>query len=98
MFQKKKGVDILVEIGGIRSVDAARSLLGARLDPESLDRIGRITHPEVLVKVANAISMCNPDSVFINTGSEADRSRIRGLGTGKQGRESAADEGAHPPL
>ena len=79
MFQKKKGIDIVVEIGGITTFKEATQLFKAKLDETNLLRIQKITHPEVVIKIANSIAMCKPDSVFINTGSESDKSHIREL-------------------
>ena len=42
------------------------------------------------MKIANAIAMCRPDSVFINTGSETDRQFIRDLAI-ERGEESVED-------
>lgn len=58
-----------------------------KLDKEHLSRIQQIKHPEVILKIANAIAMCEPDTVFINTGSEADKQFIRDLAV-KQGEEA----------
>jgi len=79
MLQKKKGVDIVVEIGGIQTYEAAMKLFEQQLDQENLSRIQQIKHPEVVIKIANAVAMCTPDSVFINTGSEAARQYIRDM-------------------
>ncbi len=79
MLEKKKGVDIVIEISGITTVEAAKKLFEERLDTEHLSRIGQISHSEVLLKIANAIAMCQPDTVFINTGSESDKQFIREL-------------------
>ena len=77
MLEKKKGVDIVTEIGGITSFEAANTLFENKLDPTSLSRIQKITHSEVVIKIANAIAMCEPDTVFINTGSKEDKPKIR---------------------
>lgn len=87
MFQKKKGIDIVVEIGGITTLKEAMQLFETKLDETNLSRIKKITHPEVVIKIANSIAMCNPDSVFINTGSEADKNHIRELAL-RNGEES----------
>ncbi len=79
MLQLKKGIDIVNEIGGIASFEAARQFLDDKLDQTALDRIQPIRHPEVVLKIANAIAMCEPKSVFILTGSEADRQFVRDL-------------------
>jgi phosphoenolpyruvate carboxykinase (GTP) len=77
MLQKKKGLDIVAEIGGIKTYETAVNLFEEKLEPEHLSRIQKIKHPEVVIKIANAIAMCDPGTVFINTGSEADRQFIR---------------------
>ena len=77
MLQKKKGVDIVAEIGGVKTYESAMQLFADRLDDTHLARIRTISHPEIVVKIANAIAMCDPDAVFINTGSEADKQYIR---------------------
>ena len=79
MLEEKKGIDIVVEIGGITSYDAAMKLFKERLDEVHLSRIEQIKHPEVILKIANAIVMCEPDTVFINTGSEDDKQFFRNL-------------------
>ena len=77
MFKQNEGIDIVVEIGGVTTVEEANRVFQETLDSEQLDRMGRIQHPGVRMKIANAIKMCQPDEVFINTGSEADRQFIR---------------------
>ena len=79
MMQKKTGIDIVKELGGITTVEAAQQLFASRLDKTHLDRIGQITHPEIILKMANAISMCQPAATYINTGSKEDRQFIRNL-------------------
>ena len=77
MFEKKKGIDIVVEIGGITTLKEAMQLFENNLDSTNLSRIQKITHPEVVIKIANSIAMCKPDAVFINTGSGSDINHIR---------------------
>jgi len=77
MLELKKGIDILAKVGGIGSLDEARALFEARCDRENLAKLDRITNEEALLKIANAISMMDPDAVFVNTGSEADLLRVR---------------------
>ncbi|MCP5054490.1 MAG: phosphoenolpyruvate carboxykinase (GTP), partial [bacterium] len=38
-----------------------------------------IKNPDILIKIANAIAMCKPDTVFVNTGSNEDGQRVRDL-------------------
>ncbi|MCU0613945.1 MAG: phosphoenolpyruvate carboxykinase (GTP) [Desulfobacterales bacterium] len=84
MFGKKIGVDIVAEIGGIRSIETAVDLFESKMNSEHLGRIKQIGNQEALLKIANAIAMCNPDTVFINTGSETDRRFIRELSLQKR--------------
>ena len=79
MLEKKKGIDIVREIGGITTYEAATQTFKKTLDKENLSRIQQIKNPDVLLKIANAIAMCEPDYIFINTGSEEDKQFIRDL-------------------
>ncbi|MDM8525427.1 phosphoenolpyruvate carboxykinase (GTP) [Desulfococcaceae bacterium HSG8] len=79
MLEKKKGIDIVIEIGGITTADAAKQVFENQLDKEHLSRIQQIKNPEVILKIANAIVLCEPETVYINTGSEADKQFIREL-------------------
>ena len=79
MFIKKKGVDIVCEIGGISTIEAAMACFESRLDAIHLSRINQINTPDVLIKIANSIVMCDPDKVYINTGSPEDKQFIRDL-------------------
>ena len=69
MLIRKKGIDIVKEIGGITGYEGAMKLLENKLDKENLSRIKQIKNKDALMKIANAIAMCEPDNVFINTGS-----------------------------
>jgi phosphoenolpyruvate carboxykinase (GTP) len=77
MLELKKGTDILAEIGGVKTLAQARTIFERKMDAESLARIGRIRSEEALLKVANAIAMCDPDRAWVDTGSPADLERIR---------------------
>lgn len=83
MLKKNEGIDIVKELGGVPTVDAAQALFAERLDSDHLSRIRQLRHPQVLIKIANAIAMCDPGRVYINTGSEADRRFIRRLALNK---------------
>ncbi|MHC4695953.1 MAG: phosphoenolpyruvate carboxykinase (GTP) [Planctomycetota bacterium] len=89
MLELKKGVDILAEVGGIKSIDEARKLFEEKLDQKHLARLGKIKNEEALLKIANAIAFCRPDNVFISTGSEEDM---------QQGRRMSLDKGEESPL
>lgn len=88
MLTFEEGIDIVQEIGQIATVEAARRLFAEKLAPEQLARIAGFENPAVLLKIANAIAMCQPDIVFINTGSEADRQFIRDLALEKREEEA----------
>jgi phosphoenolpyruvate carboxykinase (GTP) len=77
MLRLKEGVDILAEIGGVNTRQQAEEVFEARCDRETREKLSRISNQEALLKIANAISMTDPDRVFVNTGSDADRRRVR---------------------
>ena len=79
MVTDNQGVDIALEIGGISSIEMAQSVFNNKMDAVNLSKIHKITNLSVLLKIANAISFCDPDSVFINTGSDEDRQFVRDL-------------------
>ncbi|MFU8770277.1 MAG: phosphoenolpyruvate carboxykinase (GTP), partial [Desulfotignum sp.] len=72
-------MDILNELGKIASAEQALAVFKQRLDPDHLDRIGKIRNPAVLKRIANAVVICDPDRIFINTGSLQDQAFIRNL-------------------
>jgi len=83
MLKKNEGIDIVKELGGIQAVEEAQALFEQRLDAEHLSRIRQLSHPEILIKIANAIAMCDPGRVYINAGTDADRAFIRQLALNK---------------
>ncbi len=89
MLELKKGTDILSGIGGIKTLDEAKTLFAEKLDRENLDRLSKITTEEALLKIANAIALVQADAVFVNTGSEADKQKIR---------EMSIEKGEEKPL
>jgi phosphoenolpyruvate carboxykinase (GTP) len=80
-------VDIVTELGGIKDLKAARRVFKEKMDAANLGKLKRIQNSDVLKKIANTIVLCDPDSIFIDTGSEADRQFIRELAL-KNGEES----------
>jgi phosphoenolpyruvate carboxykinase (GTP) len=72
-------MDILNELGKIASAEQALAVFKQRMDPDHLDRIGKIRNPAVLQRIANAVVICDPDRIFINTGSRQDQAFIRNL-------------------
>ena len=83
MLKKNEGVDIVKELGGVQNVEQAQAMFEKRLDKAHLSRLRTLRHPDILLKIANAIAMCDPARVYINTGSEADRQFLRQLALNK---------------
>ena len=89
MLALKEGIDILTEIGGIKTPEEAKSLFESRCDKDSSARLDRIKNKEALLRIANAISLTDPDAVFVNTGSSVDIQRAR---------EMSLEKGEEQPL
>jgi len=87
MGPQKNCIDIVTALGGINDLEGAQRVFQKKLDAGNLDKLGQIKNTAVLKKIANAIVLCAPDSVFIDTGSEEDRQFIRDLAL-KKGEES----------
>ncbi len=83
MLELKKGINILAEIGGITTLDEAQALFAKKCDQENLAKLKKITNEEALMQIANAIAMMQPDSIFVNTGSEADKLTVRQMSIAK---------------
>jgi phosphoenolpyruvate carboxykinase (GTP) len=94
MLKRNHGIDIAFELGGIGSSEDASKLFEDRLAPEQLERIRRIDNKAALIKIANAIVMCAPDDVFVNTGSAEDKQFIREMAL-KKGEEEALPMAGH---
>ena len=87
MAPQKDCIDIITELGGIKDIDATQQVFEQNMDASNLGKLQRIQNPDVLRKIANAIVLCEPDSVFIDTGSVEDRQFVRELSL-KKGEES----------
>ena len=72
-------IDIAKKIGGINGFNNASNIFKNKMDDVNLSKIKLINNHEVLEKIANAIAMCEPDNIFINTGSNEDKQRVRDL-------------------
>jgi phosphoenolpyruvate carboxykinase (GTP) len=88
-LELNKGTEILSAIGGIETIEQARALLAEKLDAENLGKLGTIRHDQVLLKIANAIALGQPDKVFVNTGSAEDLQWVR---------NKALEKGEEAPL
>jgi phosphoenolpyruvate carboxykinase (GTP) len=89
----EKDMDIITELGRIDSEEKAKAIFEKYMDREHLGRILKISHPEVLKRIANSIVICNPKAVFVNTGSPADKQFIRTLALEKKEEAPLAMEG-----
>jgi len=87
MFELKKGLDILNHIGGVTSFEEAERLFRDKMDDANFEKIRKIRNEEARLKIANAIMLGQPDTVFVNTGSPEDRKFILDLSY-KKGEES----------
>jgi len=79
MKNETQGFDIAQKIGGITNFEEALQLCEQKSDAADFEKLRIITNPDVILKIANAIVMCEPDAVFINTGSDEDKQRVRDL-------------------
>ncbi len=93
MLELKKGGDILETVGGIATAADAQKLFEATLDSDNLGKLSPIKNSEALIKIANAISMCKPDAVFVNSGSEVDVQWIRDYSLSKGEEKKLAKKG-----
>jgi phosphoenolpyruvate carboxykinase (GTP) len=93
MLELYKGNDILAAVGEIDSLAGAQNVLNKNLDEENLNKLSPITNSDALIKIANAIVLCKPDAVFVNSGSEADVDWIRRYSLDKGEERKLAKEG-----
>ncbi len=76
---QKRGPDIAETLGKVDSPEKMDMIFRQYLDDVQYDRLKTIKNMEVLKRIANAIAVGRPQSVFVNTGSEDDRQFIRDL-------------------
>ncbi len=93
MLELKKGVDILSAVGNVNTIDEARKVFDEKLDADSKAKLNKIKNEEALLKVANAIQMCEPDRIFVDTGSAEDIQWIRDYSLEKGEEEKLAKKG-----
>jgi phosphoenolpyruvate carboxykinase (GTP) len=89
MLKLKAGDDILAVTGGLTSIADAKKVISDKLDSENLAKLDKIKTEDALIKIANAIQLCQPDSVFVTTGSPEDMAK---------GRQFSIDKGEEKPL
>ncbi len=100
MFEFKKGVDILSHVGGLTSAEEAEKVIRDSLNDTEFDKLKNIKNKEVRFKIANAITMGQPDRVFINTGSPEDQQYVIELAIqqGEEARLAIKDHTIHYDL
>ncbi len=79
MLQNKVGYDIIQKLGGVTTIDEAQNIFEKHMDAENLVNIRKIKNAEALLKIANAIVVCGPDDIFVNTGSDEHVQKVRGM-------------------
>jgi phosphoenolpyruvate carboxykinase (GTP) len=79
MLTTKTGEDIGEILGEIKSLEKCFEIFKTYMDDANYSRINEIQNQEVLIKIANAIKICEPDSVYINTGSKEDKEFVKNL-------------------
>ena len=94
MLELKQGEDILESVGGITNISEARDIFSSTIDEANRCKLEKISNEEALIKIANAITMCSPDSVFVNTGSPEDVQWIRDYSL-RQGEEKKLAKAGH---
>ncbi len=77
MLDLKKGDEILAVVGGVKNIHDAKQVIAEKIDAHNQKKLALIKNEEALIKIANTIVMCRPDSVFVNTGSDEDRQWVR---------------------
>lgn len=78
-LELKKGVDILTDIGGVKSVADAKKIFADKCDAAQLAKINTITTEDALIKIASAAAMMQPDAIWFNDGSAADYQYARDM-------------------
>lgn len=89
-----------VFIGGISTIEDAWKVIEAKSDEKNLSKLKSIDIDSVVIKVANAAAMCDPDFIFINTGTKEDKDYIRqgALKTGEEKTLEMVDHTIHYDL
>ncbi|MCJ7684982.1 MAG: phosphoenolpyruvate carboxykinase (GTP), partial [Desulfobacteraceae bacterium] len=87
MFKPKEGINILSNIGGVKSAKEAEKVFSESMDDVNFEKIQRIKNEEARLKIANVTMVGQPDNVFVNTGTPEDKQFIIDLSL-KKGEES----------
>ena len=93
MGPQKDVIDIVTELGGIKTKEAADKLFAEKVEAAQLAKLNKIKNEAARLKIANAIVLCEPDRVFVNTASNEDRQFIRDLSLEKGEEKTLPMEG-----
>ncbi len=93
MLELRKGENILAVIGGISTAAKAMEVLKDKMDQANFEKLAMIKNEEALIRIANAAEMCQPDQVFIDTGSPEDMQWIREYSLQKGEEKKLAKDG-----
>ena len=93
MLELKKGAEILEAVGTLTKLPQAQAVIEANLDGANLAKLSPIKNSDALIKIANAITICKPDSIFINSGSPEDIQWIREYSLEKGEEKKLAKDG-----
>lgn len=77
MLDLYKGSEILATVGGVKTLAEAKTIIEETLDSANQAKLAPITNGDALIKIANAIKLCEPEAVFVNSGSKEDIDWIR---------------------
>jgi len=83
MLVRNQGLDIVQEIGGIKTAEEAIKFIEKLSNDSNREKLKKIKNPDALLKIANAAAMCQPKAIFINSGSREDVQFIRYLSLDK---------------
>ncbi|MDA3916409.1 MAG: phosphoenolpyruvate carboxykinase (GTP) [Deltaproteobacteria bacterium] len=93
MQRTDKEMDLINELGKIDTIEKAKTIFEQYMEEKHLTRILKIKNSEVLIRIANSIVLCNPSSIFVNTGSSEDLKFINDLSIEKGEETPLAMEG-----
>ena len=79
MLELRKGADILSEGGGVHTAADARKVFDSSMDASNREKIARISNGDALLRIANAISLCAPERVFVIGSSARDAEACRSM-------------------
>lgn len=66
-----------VILGGVSTIEDAWKVIEERTDEANVSKLKAIDIESVIIKIADAAAMCDPNLIFVNTGSEADKEFIK---------------------